>query len=163
MISERNLNFLSYTIQCLIGTGIGFYLTTKFPSIGHWGLFSIILVIAPERKDALLLAFNRIKANFIGASVGLLIFAFPPVNLLMVSLGIAVVCLICEVLKLQAVSRSAIIALLIITLHEPGQHFWDVAIERAMGVFVGCVIGILVTYAFHHILIRLKPILLSKS
>jgi len=124
--------------------------------MGTWCLFSILLVLSPERKDVMNLAVNRIKANLIGAAVGLLLFSIHPVNLIMICLGITIAVIICEFLKLQAVTRSATVAVLIITIHEPGKYFWDVALERAGGTILGCVIGVLITYIFHIVILRSK-------
>jgi len=148
-ISKQRTNFLLYLVECLAGTAIGFYIYRLYPTIGAWCLFSIILVLSPDHKDAINLAVTRIKANLVGASTGLILFYIHPVNLLMICIGIAVAITACELLKLQAATRSAGVAVLIITMHEPGQHFWNVALERAGGVISGCIIGIIITYVFH--------------
>lgn len=147
--NEKNITYLTFIIECLIGTTIGFYIYKHYPKGGAWCLFSILLVIAPDRKDAMKLALTRIKANFVGAIIGLILFYFLPITLFKICLGITAAILICEWFKLQEAMRSAIIAVLIITLHEPGQHFWDIALERALGVIIGCLIGVLLTYIFH--------------
>jgi uncharacterized membrane protein YgaE (UPF0421/DUF939 family) len=149
-------NFLLYVLEYLVGTVIGFILYKSYPSIGAWCLFSILLVLSPDRKDAMNLAMNRIKANLIGAGIGLALFAIHPINLAMICIGIAAALVVCEWFKLQAVNRSAMIAVLIITMHEPGQHFWDVAVQRAAGVVLGCLVGVILTYCFHHIISRIK-------
>lgn len=149
IITKEQKNFIIYAVECLLGTAIGFTLYKFYPVIGAWTLFSIILVLSPDRKDAMTLARNRIKANLIGAFIGLIIFYFHPVNLLTICIGIAVAMTLCEWLKLKTVTKSAIIAILIITMHEPGQHFWNIALERAGGVMLGCGIGIMITYLFH--------------
>jgi uncharacterized membrane protein YgaE (UPF0421/DUF939 family) len=127
--------------------------------MGAWCLISILLVLAPDRKDAMTLAKTRIKANLVGATIGLIIFSIHPVNLLMICIGITLTIIACELLKLQTATRSASIAVLIITMHEPGQHFWNVALERAGGVLAGCVIGMLITLAFHTTIIRSKRVI----
>jgi uncharacterized membrane protein YgaE (UPF0421/DUF939 family) len=70
--------------------------------------------------------------------------------------GIVVAVLICEALKLQEAARSAVISVLIITMHEPGLYLRDVAIERALGVVLGCTIGIGLTYIFHYAFMKYK-------
>lgn len=147
---------LLYILKCLIGTAIGYCLYRLYPTVGAWCLISIILVLAPDQKDSMTLAVTRIKANLVGAATGLILFYIHPINLLMICIGIVATILICELLKLQAAARSAMIAVLIITMHEPGQHLWNVALERAGGVVAGCVIGIILTYAFHFAITRKK-------
>lgn len=155
-LTDKRLNFATYFIECLLGTVIGYQLYLLHPVVGAWCLLSIILVLAPDKKDAMELAINRIKANLIGATIGLLIFYIHPINLLMVTLGIVLTLLCCEFMKVQAASRTAMISVLIVTMHEPGQHLWDVALERAVGVVSGCLIGVFLTYIFHIILKSLR-------
>ncbi|MEO8584458.1 MAG: FUSC family protein [Flavitalea sp.] len=149
MMKEKAVSLILYIAECLIGTAVGFYIYRSYPTVGAWCLISIVLVLSPDRKDAMNLAMNRIKANIVGAIVGLALFFIHPINLVMICIGITVTIVACEVLKLQVATRSATIAVLIITMHEPGQYFWDVALERAGGVVSGCIIGIIITYAFH--------------
>lgn len=149
MMNEKYFTFICYIIECLLGTLIGYYLYNLHHSFGAWCLFSIILVISPDRKDGLVLAMNRIKANLIGASIGLILYWIHSINILTISIGIVATLLVCQLLKLEAVNRTAMIAVLIITTHEPGQHFWDVALERAGGVVSGCLIAVALTYVFH--------------
>ena len=49
----------------------------------------------------------------------------------------------------MAGSRSALAAVAIIILHEPGPHLWDAAAERAAMVIAGCLLGLLITFVFH--------------
>jgi len=148
-VKRKQADFLLYILKCLIGTAIGFYLYRLYPTVGAWCLISIILVLAPDRIDAMNLAATRIKANLVGAAIGLTLFYIHPINLLMICIGIVVTIVACEFLKLQPATRSAGVAVLIITMHEPGQYFWDIALERAAGVVGGCIVGMLITYVFH--------------
>lgn len=158
-MNERQRTLLLYITECVAGTAIGFYFYRLYPTVGAWCLISILLVLAPDRKDAMTLAKTRIKANVVGATIGLIIFFIHPVNLLMICIGIALTIIACELLKLQTATRSASIAVLIITMHEPGKHFWNVALERAGGVLAGCVIGMLITWIFHATIIRSKRVI----
>ena len=149
IITKERKDFIVFMAECLIGTVIGLVLYRIYPVIGAWCLFSIILVLSPDRKDAMTLAINRIKANLIGASIGLAISYFHPVSLITMCIGIAVAMAICEWFHLKAVTKTAIVAILIITMHAPGEYFWNIALERAFGVMLGCVIGVIITYFFH--------------
>jgi len=106
MLTTENKNSLFFILECVLGIVIGFVLYRFYPVIGSWCLFSIILVLAPDRKDALTLATNRIKANLIGAFIGIRISYFHPVSLPVICIGVAVAMLICEWLKLQTVTKS---------------------------------------------------------
>src|SRR5689334_15551716 len=124
-INNKNTILIFYIIECLIGTVIGYFVHQAYPIMGTWCFFSILLVLSPERKDVMKLAQNRIKANLIGAAIGLALLYMLPVTLFMLCVGITLAIIICEFLKLQEVMRSATIAVLITTLHEPGKYLWD--------------------------------------
>ena len=140
---------LLYIVEAVIGTGIGYYLYHLYPVLGNWTLISVVLVLAPDRRDAISLAVSRIKANLVGAAVGLGLFYLHPINFPMICLGLALAIIACDVLGIQAATRTATVAILIVLLHEPGKHLWEVATERAVGVVLGCLIGVLITYTFH--------------
>lgn len=67
---KKNIDLLLYVIKSLIGVAVGFIIYREFPSIGSWCLFSIILVLTPDRKDSINMALTRIKANVVGAVIG---------------------------------------------------------------------------------------------
>lgn len=154
MITKKNFDFSIYIMKSLFGVVIGLIICHFYPVFGSWCLLSIVLVITPERNDSTLAAVNRIKANVVGAAVGLLLCYFSPLSIFMICLGIALSMVICEMLKLQSATRSASVAILIITTHQPGPHFWDIALERSASVIVGCLIGVAVTFIFHYTFIR---------
>ncbi|HXC64331.1 MAG TPA: hypothetical protein VNZ67_08230, partial [bacterium] len=56
------------------------------------------------------------------------------------------------VFKAMAGSRSALAAVVILMLREPGAHVWDGALGRLLSVAAGCVAGLLITLAFHRAL-----------
>jgi uncharacterized membrane protein YgaE (UPF0421/DUF939 family) len=124
--------------------------------MGLWSMLSIILVLAPTREDSMKLARVRIKANLVGAVTGLSLSFIQPFSLVVVCVGIVIAVLICEALKLQEAARSAVISVLIIAMHEPDLYLRDVAIERAIGVVLGCAIGIVLTYIFHYAFMKYK-------
>jgi uncharacterized membrane protein YgaE (UPF0421/DUF939 family) len=140
---------LLYIVETLLGTGIGYYLYHLYPVLGNWSLISVVLVLAPDRNDALTLAMSRIKANLVGAAVGLGLFYLHPINFPIICVGLAISIVVCDRLGIQAATRTAMVAILIIVLHEPGKHLWEIAAERAGGVVLGCLIGVLITYLFH--------------
>lgn len=163
VLTQKRIDFIFYVIECLVGTLIGYSLYQAYPIVGAWCLISILLVISPDRKDAMTLAVNRIKANLVGAGVGLFLFYIHPINLFSICAGIAATLIICEILKLQSAARSAIIAVLIITMHEPGESFWNIAVERAFSVMLGCAIGVLLTFLFHFVILKFKTLMQNQS
>ena len=155
-MTNKQSDFFMYIIKCLIGVTIGFYLYRKYPEIGTWCLISIVMVLSPDRNDAMKLALVRIKANLVGAGIGLALFFIHPMNLLILSIGVTLTIITCRLLKIQEVTRSAAVAVVIILLHQKGQYFWDVALERAGGVLSGCLIAMMITYTFHVAITKFK-------
>lgn len=153
---QKHIDALLFIVQCIVGTLIGFWLYRLFPIMGLWSMLSIILVLAPTREDSMKLARVRIKANLVGAVTGLSLSFIQPFSLVVVCVGIVIAVLICEALKLQEAARSAVISVLIIAMHEPDLYLRDVAIERAIGVVLGCAIGIVLTYIFHYAFMKYK-------
>ncbi|RYE23284.1 MAG: hypothetical protein EOP42_23415, partial [Sphingobacteriaceae bacterium] len=86
----------------------------------------------------------------VGAGTGLLLFFLHPPALVMVCLGVIIVLVVCELLKLQVAARSALASVIIICIHESGKYFYQVALERAAGVILGCLIALLITYLIHY-------------
>lgn len=149
-MDQKQIDFLLYVAKCVIGAIIGFLIYRAYPEGGAWSLISILLVLSPEGKDAINLAEVRIKANLVGAATGLLLFFLHPPALIMVCLGVMIVLVTCELLKLQLASRSALASVVIICIHESGKYFYQVALERAAGVILGCLIALLITYLVHY-------------
>jgi uncharacterized membrane protein YgaE (UPF0421/DUF939 family) len=113
-------------------------------------MISVVLVIAPDSKDSNRLAFDRIKANILGSSIGLLLFLIRIPNLFLICIGVILTIVIGIFLKLNSALRSALSALVIVMIHEEGPNStWHIALERTGCVMIGCIIGLLITLAFN--------------
>lgn len=153
-MSIRNKTFIIYAGKCVAGVLLCFVVSLFFESwIDYpWSLISVVLILSPEGKDALDLAITRIKANFVGATTGVLMLLTqlpPPWN---IALGAVISLFACDRLKLNTGARSTLAAMIIILLHHEGTHLWDSALSRVSAVVVGCLIGLLVTFVFHSII-----------
>lgn len=142
-----------YLIKCVIGILVTNELTTllQLKDIATWCLLSTLLVLAPDTKDSYKLAQTRIKANLVGAGVGLLIMTMNSTGIVWVTIGVVVAIVICYILKIDASARSAAVAVIIILIHDELHRWWEVAVDRAFGVLLGCVIGMIITFVFHQI------------
>ena len=135
-----------YVVRCITGFLIGYAFYLHFPEYElYWTIISILLVISPEEKDAKKLTYDRFKANLIGSSVGLICYLFPVSEMLMMLLGIMIAIAICHFFKLMTVARTAIVALIIVVIHEQETMTYWAAVERFLSVTGGCFIGLLVT------------------
>lgn len=135
-----------YVLRCLIGFLIGYQLYLYFPEYeAYWTLLSIILVISPEAKDAKRLSVERFKSNVIGSILGLGCFIVYEPNVYIMLLGIVLTVVICFLFQLMNVARTAIVAFIIVAIHEQTQLTWLPAIYRFASVTIGCLIGLSIT------------------
>ncbi len=153
-MSIRNKNLLVYIGKCMAGVLL-IYVISLFA--GHWidypwSLISVVLVLSPEGKDALELAITRIKANLVGAAIGVLILLTTIPRPWGIASGVVVSLFVCDRLKLNAGARSTLAATIIILLHQEGTHLWDAALSRVLAVIVGCLLGLGITYVFHFLI-----------
>ena len=149
-MKERTKSLMIYAAKCVTGTlivsQVSSYLDYKdFP----WALLSILLILSPDVKDSVSLAFTRIKANIIASIAGLLCLLISPSNMWSISAALVISMSLCYLFKLDAGIRSALAASVIIMLHQEGKHFWDTALERVFAVLIGCFLGLAITYLFH--------------
>jgi uncharacterized membrane protein YgaE (UPF0421/DUF939 family) len=150
MTTDRLNSLLLYAAKC--GTGclsvFGIAYLIKYNDIG-WALISVMLVLSPDGKDSIKLAVTRMKANIVGASVGVLCLLISPSNPWIITLAVVITLSFCYLFKLDAGIRSSLAATVIIMLHQEGKHLWDSALERIIAVLAGCVLGLLITFIFH--------------
>src|ERR1041385_2442073 len=143
-------NYLIYASKCVVGTILVFIFAFSYKNM-NWSLISAMLVLSPEGDDAITLALNRIKANFIGAAVGLLCLLIDSTNIWLLGFGLVVSLGICYFFKLENGARSSLAATIIVMLHEEGKHFWNTALDRVIAVVAGCLLGLVITFVFHNL------------
>ncbi|NIG56171.1 FUSC family protein [Chitinophaga sp. Cy-1792] len=148
---ERIKRVSIYSAKCVTGVVIVSILSWL---IGYkdivWVLISVMLVLSPDGSDAVTLAVTRIKANLIGALSGFLLIAIHPNQMLMMSIACLITVVLCNLLKLEAATRTALAAAIIVMTHEAGLHVWDTAIGRVSSVVAGCLLGLVITFLFHN-------------
>ncbi len=149
-MTERNKSLSIYAAKCITGTITVFILSSllNYKDLA-WALISVILVLSPDGKDSVSLAVTRIKANFVGAAVGIICLLIAPVNMWLMSLAVTIGLFLCYLFKLDTGARSALAATIIIMLHPEGQHVWDTALERVIAVLAGCLLALIITFIFH--------------
>jgi len=140
-----------YILECIVGLSICYALYKLFPQHQfYWSMISVLLVIAPDSKDSARLAVDRMKANILGSSIGLLLFLIHRPDLLLVCIAVALTIVIGTFLKLNAALRTSLAALVIVMIHEEQRNSaWSIALERMGCVTLGCVIGLLVILIFN--------------
>lgn len=133
-----------YIFRCLIGFAIGYKLMHLFPEYDvFWAVLSILLVISPEGKDAARLTTERVKANLVGAVSGISV-SFLPISIYYEAmLAIAIAALLCYMIRLLIVARTAVVSVIIILIERPYDGFMA-SLERFLAVLLGCLIGLIV-------------------
>lgn len=136
---------LVYTLRCILGFLIGFFLYNSYPQFElFWTLLSIILVISPEEKDSRRLSIERFKSNFVGSAVAMVCLFFHESTIYLIILGIILTIVVCRIFRVMNMARVALVALMIIMV-EPHHNDMDVTpIFRFASVGLGCVIGLLI-------------------
>ncbi|MEO8760718.1 MAG: FUSC family protein [Bacteroidia bacterium] len=139
-------NVCIYTVKCLIGFSVGYFLIREIPNHEmNWTLLSILLVLSPDDVDAKRLAIERMKANLIGSAVGLLCYVIYKPNLYIILVGVVITIATCYFFKLMNVTRTALATLIIVFIYEQKSATWHSAIERLLCVAGGCLIGVAIT------------------
>jgi uncharacterized membrane protein YgaE (UPF0421/DUF939 family) len=145
---ERALSFLIYVAKCITGVLLVYLVNSFIPYIDvGWSLVSLALILSPEGKDSLQLAFNRIKGNAIGAMVGYLCLLIAPATIWMLLLALVVTMLLCYIFHVEAGVRFALVATIIVMLRR-SPYSWDTALERIISVAAGSLIALLSTVIF---------------
>jgi uncharacterized membrane protein YgaE (UPF0421/DUF939 family) len=149
-MNARIKSLLVYSAKCITATIVVFILShlLNYSDIG-WCLISVILVLSPDGKEAVAFAVMRIKANILGAVVGLACLLISPASMWTLSIALSVTLSLCYFFKFDTAVRAALAATIIIMLHEEGKHLWDTATERVIAVLAGCILGLAITYVFH--------------
>ena len=150
MDRNRINSIIIYSAKCICGALIVYALSSliNYKDIS-WCIISVILVLSPDGKDSVQLALTRIKANLVGAGVGVLCLLISATNVWILSIALSITITFCYLLKLDAGTRSALAATIIVMLHDEGKHIWDTAFERVSAVLIGCVLGLIITFVFH--------------
>ena len=141
--------FLVYIAKCLIGLVITYVIYQKFPQHEFfWSVVSVLLAFSPDDKDARKVAFDRMKANILGSIIGMVIFLIHVPGLLLNCLGVLCTIVIATALNIQATTRSAMAAVIIVLLYEQQDASWHMALERMFCVIFGCLIALIITLFF---------------
>jgi len=148
-----NKTLVVYILKCVAGVLLCSLLSVFFSEwIDYsWSLISVVLVLSPEGTDAVDLALARIKANLVGASVGVLLLFAHVISPWNIALGAALALFICYQLKLETAARTTLAAVIIILLHHEGTTLYSSAVSRVGAVITGSALGWVITYIFHSI------------
>lgn len=145
----REVNFLIYVCKCLIGLAITYSIYESFPQHQFfWSVISVLLALSPDDRDAKKVAYDRMKANVLGSCVGMILFLIHSPNLLITGLGVMFTIGIATLLNIQATTRSALAAVVIVLFYERENASWHMALERMICVIIGCLIALLLTLLF---------------
>ena len=142
-----------YLIKCLTGVIICYILYRYIPQYPfYWSLVSVVVALSPDNSTTL--AYDRMKANLLGCAVGLCLYPIHISYLLILCIGVALVIVIGIAFRITQTMRSALAALVIVTIQEQLEKHWYIAVERVGCVVAGCLVALLVTMFFNEIIAR---------
>ncbi|MFO0860746.1 MAG: aromatic acid exporter family protein [Phycisphaerales bacterium] len=146
----------SYSAQAVIASSILLIgrLYNVEPLAVTWAIISAIIAIQPGLQQSLSASLMRIVANIVGALVGLGLGLLIGIGSWQLLVGIVVVVLLCQFMRLDEGLRIACIAVVII-LSMNNLSLLSSATERALTVIVGCFVGTAVQYIAEVISYRL--------
>ncbi|HKP96976.1 MAG TPA: FUSC family protein [Fibrobacteria bacterium] len=151
MDSER-ARLALYAVKCVLGLCLGYALYRLFPQHQfYWSIISILLVLAPDGGDSNKLAFERMAANVVGSTIGLLLYLARKPDLPLLCAGVVATIAVGTAFKLNAAIRSALVSLIIVMLNEQQTNSWRVALERIGCVIAGCAIAMGITFLFNYL------------
>jgi uncharacterized membrane protein YgaE (UPF0421/DUF939 family) len=156
------LSHLIYLVKCITGLVVCYILYVQFPKFPfYWSIVSVVLAMSPDTSNNQ--AFDRIKANLLGCTIGIGLYALQLPELLMLCLGTALTIGLGITFKITNTLRSALAALIIVTIQSEQTKHWYTALERVIFVFTGCLIALLITLFFNQVIIRRFKLKLPKT
>jgi len=102
------------------------------------------------------------KGNVIGSATGLLLYIINGPGLLLLSLGVVITIAICSLLKLITAGRTALVAMLVVMIHEKSGNNWEIALERAGCVIAGCAIALVISVVFGFFEKKVLPVFVKR-
>ena len=119
----------------------------RFPNYPfYWSMMSVALVFTVEDNNEL--AYDRMKANILGSTIGFILHFISLNSLLLIIIGISVVIYMGTILRLGNAIRTALAALIIVVVKQGIDKESWVALSRMICVVVGCLVALVVTLGF---------------
>ncbi len=142
------LSNLPYLAKCVIGVILCYILYKEFPQYPfYWAIVSVVIAISPDNSNRL--AYDRMKANILGCSIGLCLYTLHIPTLLLLCIGIIGTICVGIALRLTTTLRSAMAALIIVLIHEDQVKQWYLPLERVLCVIAGCLVALFVSLVFN--------------
>jgi uncharacterized membrane protein YgaE (UPF0421/DUF939 family) len=115
---------------------------------GAWAVVSAILTVQPSLNEAIGVSVNRVLANLLGGSIGVVVAALWGTHPFTLGAGIFVVSVLCHALKMEKALKSATAstAIVMFAAGTPGLHS---LLERLAAVMIGCLAALLLNLLFH--------------
>jgi len=144
------LSHLIYVLKLIVGVIFCYILYKSFPQYPfYWSLVSVVLAISIDNNNTQ--AYDRIKANTLGCAVGICLYPLNLPELPVICAGVIIIIFLGIGLNIISTLRSALAALIIVTLQVEQTRHWYIALERVLCVVAGCVVALLVTVVTNYI------------
>jgi uncharacterized membrane protein YgaE (UPF0421/DUF939 family) len=133
-----------YAVTTASSALVALFLSKALGIYALWAVVSATVVIQPDVRASVSATSLRVVANLLGAGTGALLALAPwsePIPALV--LGLFFVAFACHVLGIDAASRSASVAVVIVLLRS--SDVLDTSKTRVLGVTLGCGVALVVT------------------
>jgi uncharacterized membrane protein YgaE (UPF0421/DUF939 family) len=152
---EFSSNF-RYLIKCLISVIICYALYELMPQYPlQWAIITVVSVLSPDNNN--ILAYNMLKANMLGCSIGICLYPLHLTDVWKLCIGVIVTVSLGILLRLSSALRTALVALVIVTIYGEKTKHWYLALERVGCVMVGCLVAVMVTLLFNLVFQKFSP------
>lgn len=142
-------HFFIYLVKAILGTAICYFLYRLFPGRQlQWSIISLLLVLTPNDNDSNKLSIDRTIANITGSSIGLIFYLVHQPNFLTISGAVVTTIITGTVIRLGNATRTALAALIIVMILEKENNTVLFAFERMVCVLIGCLVAMILTFAF---------------
>lgn len=144
-------NIYAFIVKCLAGVGICYYLYLIFPSYPlDLAMISVLFGLSFEnsKKEAA----DVMLSNILGCAVGLMLLLLPLPRILLILLGLIIVVIFERRSGLTDSIKPALAGLVIVMLQDHQPDYWIPAIQSAVTLTIGCLVGFLLTLLFSFLL-----------
>jgi uncharacterized membrane protein YgaE (UPF0421/DUF939 family) len=150
-MSARNLAALAFSIKAAISAVVAYYAFGLFNLPGIiWAPVSAVIVIQTDLNPSFKASLLRVAANLIGGFVGACTSVIIGQTTLALAIGVLLTGMACHLARLDEALRPAYAATVIVVLGA-GSSAWFGSLDRLLGVTIGCVSTLVVTFLFDRI------------
>ncbi len=146
-----NVPFFLYITKCIFGSALCYAVYLLYPAAHLSGsIMACLLVLSPDERNSLKLAYTRIGATITGGLVAMLCFFLPFSPLGCLCISIPVISVLCYLQNLGSATRLALSISAVVILQRPSEGgTFLLAATSVLAVLIGCAIALVLAFMFH--------------